>query len=814
MSQQIGQFVIKLGADNAELISQMERAKKQVRSYGKDAKTAADINSKMSKGFQEAANNTAIFLGPLNSVSGHLSSVAAGISRVGVAQLAMTAGVTGTIFALKKGLDTYEQWETSQLSNEQLLKSTGYAAGYNAEQIQALSESVAMNTLASVEGAQKALGSLVTFKSIAQENIAPAIAIAQDMAQVFGQDLKSSAVQLGKALEDPVKGINALKRVGVSFTATQQEQIKHFVETNNLAKAQATVLSVLQGQMGGSGQAAAKGLAGSWDTLGQQWDTLMVRLAKRSGLADASKMIINNIGVGVGELAEKLRETEAATRSSQLGQSYLDLHFQILAAKDSLKEYQDIQNQPDKLREKYGDRFDITKAMEVVEARILSLEKQKLNVSEEQQQVLVKLNQEREAAAKIYKQGEETRKMIEKEAAEERAALAKEELEKQQANGSRKLQSLESQVLSEEDKARTSYDKRLEDLDQMKLSEVEINKRGFENINDLRTYYKELAREQLIDDLNAVDEKNQREIDQERNKLAAINSSREESNQFLTQWYEQQKEILAQHRISEQELEAGGFETKLEARAYYEEMLRLSYDERLAFIEEHNQKEIDAETRKWETMNRAQTKNAKQRASLEQNIATTSLNILASSSDQGSGIWMAAILAQQGMLAAQAVMQSQLLATQTTAAQMPAPGTDVTGVLTAKAVAAGETVRGWGMLNAALIMAQGVGQIAGAREFGGPVIGGYNYLVGENGPEVVSFGQSGTVHPNRSLDGFMNGGGGIGPVTIYQTIDARGADEGAEARMLAAGDKLVDAAYQKVLTDAKNSGPIRRELGR
>ena len=47
---------------------------------------------------------------------------------------------------------------------------------------------------------------------------------------------------VGKALNDPLKGLTALSRIGVQFTAQQQEQIKAMVEVGDVAGAQKIIL--------------------------------------------------------------------------------------------------------------------------------------------------------------------------------------------------------------------------------------------------------------------------------------------------------------------------------------------------------------------------------------------------------------------------------------------------------------------------------------------------------------------------------------------------------------------------------------------
>lgn len=79
-----------------------------------------------------------------------------------------------------------------------------------------------------------------------------------DLGTVFGSS-DAAAKQLGKALQDPVKGVAALNRAGVTFTAKQKEQIKNYVDTGNAAKAQNLILKEVEKQVGGTAEAGAKG---------------------------------------------------------------------------------------------------------------------------------------------------------------------------------------------------------------------------------------------------------------------------------------------------------------------------------------------------------------------------------------------------------------------------------------------------------------------------------------------------------------------------------------------------------------------------
>lgn len=78
-----------------------------------------------------------------------------------------------------------------------------------------------------------------------------------DMGAAGFGDAASNAVQLGKALNDPIKGIAALAKSGVTFTEQEKEKIKTLVESNKLLEAQDMVLKAIETQVGGTAEATA-----------------------------------------------------------------------------------------------------------------------------------------------------------------------------------------------------------------------------------------------------------------------------------------------------------------------------------------------------------------------------------------------------------------------------------------------------------------------------------------------------------------------------------------------------------------------------
>jgi hypothetical protein len=88
-----------------------------------------------------------------------------------------------------------------------------------------------------------------------------ATAAAVDLAAAGFGTVSSNATQLGKALEDPIKGLTALTRSGVTFTDEQKELIRTLVESNRTLEAQEVILSAIETQVGGTAEATANGSA-------------------------------------------------------------------------------------------------------------------------------------------------------------------------------------------------------------------------------------------------------------------------------------------------------------------------------------------------------------------------------------------------------------------------------------------------------------------------------------------------------------------------------------------------------------------------
>jgi len=182
------------------------------------------------------------------------------VAGAGVAVAGLTAFIADSTVEASKAADIQAQLAS-------VLKSTGGASGMTAESVNSLAESLSNCTKFEDDTIVGAENMLLTFTNIGKDVFPQATETVLDMSQALGQDLKSSSIQLGKALNDPINGITALSRVGVSFTEEQKKQIEGFMKVNDVASAQKIILGELAKEFGGSAKAAGETLTGKLEIL-------------------------------------------------------------------------------------------------------------------------------------------------------------------------------------------------------------------------------------------------------------------------------------------------------------------------------------------------------------------------------------------------------------------------------------------------------------------------------------------------------------------------------------------------------------------
>ena len=141
------------------------------------------------------------------------------------------------------------------------IDTTGAAAWTSIDAMAQMSKELSDATNYSVSEVQSMQTVLLGFKNITGDTFEEASGAIMDMATVMGMDLKSAVQTVGKALDDPINGIDSLKRQGFAFTDSQKSMLKAMVATGNQAGAQKLILDELSTTYGGAAKAAQTSFA-------------------------------------------------------------------------------------------------------------------------------------------------------------------------------------------------------------------------------------------------------------------------------------------------------------------------------------------------------------------------------------------------------------------------------------------------------------------------------------------------------------------------------------------------------------------------
>lgn len=190
-----------------------------------------------------------------------LGSIARGVGGVLMASFA----IGGIVAYGNASVAAYKEVEMAAAQVSQGILTTGGAAGRTIEDMVDQANRLENTTLFGDDQILSAQSLMVSFKNVKGAIFDEAIPAVADLAARMGGDLKGSALQVGKALENPVKGISALTRAGVSFTEQQKTTIESLVKHNDLAGAQAIILKELNIEFGGSAKAARDAAGGKAD---------------------------------------------------------------------------------------------------------------------------------------------------------------------------------------------------------------------------------------------------------------------------------------------------------------------------------------------------------------------------------------------------------------------------------------------------------------------------------------------------------------------------------------------------------------------
>jgi hypothetical protein len=250
-------------ADTAKLIASLELQDKFSKPLGNAERQLGGFERKV--GTLGRGVSTAV---------GNIAKIGAGAAVVGIGLLAVN---------VKKGVDSLNELENVVVATNTVLDSTNAVSGQTADGIRKMAEEYEnLNATMDDKVIQSGANMLLTFTNIRKDAFEPALEAALDMNEAMGggpEGLQSTIIQVGKALNDPIKGVTALRRVGVQLSEQQEDQIKTLMEQNDLYGAQQIILDELGTQFGGRFAAAGDTAEGKMAALSDRIEDVQMALA-------------------------------------------------------------------------------------------------------------------------------------------------------------------------------------------------------------------------------------------------------------------------------------------------------------------------------------------------------------------------------------------------------------------------------------------------------------------------------------------------------------------------------------------------------
>lgn len=196
-----------------------------------------------------------------NDIGGSVTKAGTSASGKLGAALSGAFAAAGAIRVFGSFLD--EATEAAKVGRDTaaVIKSTGGVANVTAGDVGKLAEKLSVLGGVDDELVQSSLNVLATFTNIrntaTDKTFDRAALAAANLSARFKTDLSSATLQVGKALNDPIKGVTALSRAGVQFSVKQKAMIKSLVESGDLLGAQNIILKELSVQTAGAFEASA-----------------------------------------------------------------------------------------------------------------------------------------------------------------------------------------------------------------------------------------------------------------------------------------------------------------------------------------------------------------------------------------------------------------------------------------------------------------------------------------------------------------------------------------------------------------------------
>lgn len=212
--------------------------------------------------------------------------------KKGIAALAAAFAVKFSFDALKQVIKMGSDLNDVYTRLDIVLENSGHAAGFSKDQLMLMQREMADLTATSQGNIAALQTQLLVFKNIRGDNFKSTMMAAHDMAAVLKQDVSSSLETVGRALENPERGMMMLARSGITFSDSQKQAVADMLAVNDVAGAQKVILDELGNRFGGAAEKMGGTFSGTLAKLKNRFDDVREMIGQKLIVAIQSFMPI------------------------------------------------------------------------------------------------------------------------------------------------------------------------------------------------------------------------------------------------------------------------------------------------------------------------------------------------------------------------------------------------------------------------------------------------------------------------------------------------------------------------------------------
>lgn len=207
----------------------------------------------------------------------------------------------GVGLAMQKIVSATIDAERASARLDSALRATAYSAGITRAELDQMAETLKRDSPFDDDEIRKGISALLRFRDVQGDIFRDAAKLAPDLAVALDTDVVGAYTRIGRALEDPEKGLRALREAGLNVSGTQERVNKVMKETGDIAAAQRIILDDLTKSIGGAAAGENNGLYGSVKAVDKAWDDVLKGLGRNE--------------VAMNRMVRTAKMTEAALRA-------------------------------------------------------------------------------------------------------------------------------------------------------------------------------------------------------------------------------------------------------------------------------------------------------------------------------------------------------------------------------------------------------------------------------------------------------------------------------------------------------------------